>query len=181
MKQGNFEIIENKMPSKSVALKKDDLQSGFELLDEKIIFLSKKEIFGYKQNLTLFSSRYKKAVILNSYEELQIGDYIVHEENGIGRYEGIVTLTANEITQDYLKIMYANEQVLYVPLTKFSTIRKNVSREGSVPRLSRIGGKDWSKTKEKIKERVNFLAERLIKLYAEREATPGFAFKKDDE
>lgn len=177
----DFEIIENKMPSKSVALKKDDLQSGFELLDEKIIFLSKKEIFGYKQNLTLFSSRYKKAVILNSYEELQIGDYIVHEENGIGRYEGIVTLTANEITQDYLKIMYANEQVLYVPLTKFSTIRKYVSREGSVPRLSRIGGKDWSKTKEKIKEKVNFLAERLIKLYAEREATPGFAFKKDDE
>ena len=119
--------------------------------------------------------------LANAFDELQIGDYIVHEENGIGRYEGVVTLEANSQIGDYLKIMYAKDQILYVPLSKFSTIRKYVSREGAVPRLSRIGGKDWSNTKQKIKEKVNFLADRLIELYAKRETTPGFAFQKDDE
>lgn len=158
-----------------------DLKIGFIFEKEKILFLSKKEIFNYKQNLTVFSSRYKKAIVLNSFEELEIGDYVVHEENGIGKYEGIVTLEANNIISDYLKVLYANDQYLYIPLQKFSRIRKYVSRERSVPRLSRIGGKDWSNVKEKIKEQVNFLAERLINLYAERESTPGFSFKQDDE
>lgn len=176
-----YENDENLDKIDTISLKEEDLPFGMEFVHEKIIYLTKREIFSYKQNLTVFSSRYKKATILNSYEELQIGDYVVHEENGIGKYEGIVTLTANEVTQDYLKILYANEQILYIPLMKFSSIRKYVSREGAVPRLSRIGGKDWSNTKEKIKAQVNFLAERLIKLYAERQSTVGYAFKEDDE
>lgn len=176
-----YENDENLDKIDTISLKEEDLPFGMEFVQEKIIYLTKREIFSYKQNLTVFSSRYKKATILNSYEELQIGDYVVHEENGIGKYEGIVTLTANEVTQDYLKILYANEQILYIPLMKFSSIRKYVSREGAVPRLSRIGGKDWSNTKEKIKAQVNFLAERLIKLYAERQSTVGYAFKEDDE
>lgn len=176
-----YESDENLDKIDTISLKEEDLPFGMEFVQEKIIYLTKREIFSYKQNLTVFSSRYKKATILNSYEELQIGDYVVHEENGIGKYEGIVTLTANEVTQDYLKILYANEQILYIPLIKFSSIRKYVSREGAVPRLSRIGGKDWSNTKEKIKAQVNFLAERLIKLYAERQSTVGYAFKEDDE
>lgn len=177
-----FEIVEdNQLPLNNLGLRTEDLGSGFELEEENIVYLSKKEIFGYKQSLTIFSSRYKKAVILNSYDELNVGDYVVHEENGIGQYEGIVTLEANKIIQDYLKIRYANEQILYIPLSKFSAIRKYVSQEGSIPRLSRIGGKDWANVKEKIAQQANFLADRLIKLYAERESTPGFAFKEDDE
>ena len=181
-KEISFEKIEkDDLPESNLGICFFDLKNGFELPEEKLVYLSKREIFGYRQNMTVFSSRYKKAIILNSFEELQIGDYIVHEENGIGRYEGIVTLTANEQTLDYLKILYANDQILYIPLQKFSTIRKYVSREGAVPRLSRIGGKDWSQTKQKIREQVDFLADRLIKLYAERETTPGFSFKADDE
>lgn len=174
-----FEIIDNNLPN-NIGLYKYDLNIGF-IYKDKILFLSKKEIFNYKQNLNIFSSRYKKATILNSYDELSVDDYVVHEENGIGQYKGIVNLTANGITSDYLKVLYANNQYLYIPLEKFSRIRKYVSKEGSVPRLSKLGGKDWANVKEKIKNQVNFLADRLLALYAEREITPGISFKEDDE
>ena len=171
-----FEIIDNDLPN-NIGLYKYDLNIGF-IYKEKVLFLSKKEIFNYKQNLNIFSSRYKKATILNSYDELSVDDYV---ENGIGQYKGIVNLTANGITSDYLKVLYANNQYLYIPLEKFSRIRKYVSKEGSVPRLSKLGGKDWANVKEKIKNQVNFLADRLLALYAEREITPGISFKEDDE
>lgn len=174
-----FEIIDNNLPN-NIGLYKYDLNIGF-IYKDKVLFLSKKEIFNYKQNLNIFSSRYKKATILNSYDELSVDDYVVHEENGIGQYKGIVNLTANGITSDYLKVLYANNQYLYIPLEKFSRIRKYVSKEGSVPRLSKLGGKDWANVKEKIKNQVNFLADRLLALYAEREITPGISFKEDDE
>lgn len=174
-----FEIIDNNLPN-NIGLYKYDLNIGF-IYKDKVLFLSKKEIFNYKQNLNIFSSRYKKASILNSYDELSVDDYVVHEENGIGQYKGIVNLTANGITSDYLKVLYANNQYLYIPLEKFSRIRKYVSKEGSVPRLSKLGGKDWANVKEKIKNQVNFLADRLLALYAEREITPGISFKEDDE
>lgn len=174
-----FEIIDNNLPN-NIGLYKYDLNIGF-IYKDKVLFLSKKEIFNYKQNLNIFSSRYKKASILNSYDELSVDDYVVHEENGIGQYKGIVNLTANGITSDYLKVLYANNQYLYIPLEKFSRIRKYVSKEGSVPRLSKLGGKDWANVKEKIKNQINFLADRLLALYAEREITPGISFKEDDE
>lgn len=174
-----FEIIDNNLPN-NIGLYKYDLNIGF-IYKDKVLFLSKKEIFNYKQNLNIFSSRYKKATILNSYDELSVDDYVVHEENGIGQYKGIVNLTANGITSDYLKVLYANNQYLYIPLEKFSRIRKYVSKEGSVPRLSKLGGKDWANVKEKIKSQVNFLADRLLALYAEREITLGISFKEDDE
>lgn len=174
-----FEIIDNDLPN-NIGLYKYDLNIGF-IYKDKVLFLSKKEIFNYKQNLNIFSSRYKKATILNSYDELSVDDYVVHEENGIGQYKGIANLTANGITSDYLKVLYANNQYLYIPLEKFSRIRKYVSKEGSVPRLSKLGGKDWANVKEKIKNQVNFLADRLLALYAEREITPGISFKEDDE
>lgn len=174
-----FKIIDNNLPN-NIGLYKYDLNIGF-IYKDKVLFLSKKEIFNYKQNLNIFSSRYKKATILNSYDELSVDDYVVHEENGIGQYKGIVNLTANGITSDYLKVLYANNQYLYIPLEKFSRIRKYVSKEGSVPRLSKLGGKDWANVKEKIKSQVNFLADRLLALYAEREITPGISFKEDDE
>lgn len=174
-----FEFIDNNLPN-NIGLYKYDLNIGF-IYKDKVLFLSKKEIFNYKQNLNIFSSRYKKATILNSYDELSVDDYVVHEENGIGQYKGIVNLTANGITSDYLKVLYANNQYLYIPLEKFSRIRKYVSKEGSVPRLSKLGGKDWANVKEKIKNQVNFLADRLLALYAEREITPGISFKEDDE
>lgn len=164
-----------------LTLLKFDLPEGFDLYEDKQVFLSKKEIYGYRMKVSRFLSRYKKAQILQSYDELEKGDYVVHEECGIGRFEEIVNLETMGVRKDFLKIRYAGDDVLYVPLEQFHLIRKYVSKEGAVPKLNRINGGDWARTKKRIKDKVNDLADRLIRLYAERNSTVGFACREDDE
>ena len=158
-----------------------DLSEGIDLYNENIIYLSKKELYGYKIKVSKFLHRYKSAKALKSINDLLPGDYVVHEECGIGQFEEIINLEVQGVKKDFLKIQYAGTGILYVPLEQFSLVRKYVSKEGAVPKLNKIGGNEWSKTKQRIKERVNDLAERLIKLYAERASTPGFSCKEDDE
>ncbi len=180
--QKEYEIIEpNQTPKRNLGVTKMKLEEGFELIDEKICYLSAREIFGYRNHLTRFMHRYKEAKILNSYEDLKIGDYVVHEENGIGQFDSIVNLEVGGIKKDFLKIRYQKKEVLYVPLEQFKLVRKFVSKEGAVPKLNHLGGNEWKKTKEKIKERVNMMAERLIELYANRESIKGISFNSDDE
>ena len=165
-----------------VGLFEFDFKEGFELTDSNIVILTKKELMGYRSFSNRYTSRYKKAEILSSYEDLIPGDYVVHEENGIGQFIKIDTINdINDEPKDYLKIMYRDDAILYIPLEQFHLIRKFVSQEGSVPRLSKIGGNDWKKTKEKIKNKVNDIADRLIDLYAQRQNIQGFSFEKDDE
>lgn len=174
------EINFNEVPS-SLAICHYKLNDGFELINEKIIYLSAKEIFGYKPSISKFLHRYKQAKVIKSYEELEIGDYVVHEESGIGRFEGIVTLKTLDVHKDFLKIHYAGSDVLYVPLEQFKLVRKFVSKEGAVPKINKLNGTDWARTKNRIKDKINNLAERLLLLYAQRNAELGFAFKEDDE
>lgn len=171
----------NEIPKGNIGLCESSISEGFEIVDEKIVYLSAREIFGYKQHISKFLHRYKNAKPLRSYSDLEEGDYIVHDECGIGQFECITTLEVEGIHKDFLKINYAGNGVLYVPLEQFKLVRKYVSKEGAVPKLSTIGGTDWARTKMKIKQRVNDLADRLIALYAERSSIEGFACKKDDE
>ncbi len=164
-----------------ISLYEFDFKEGFELVDQNIVVLTKREILGYKSYSSRYVARYKKAEVLSSYEDLMPGDYIVHEEHGIGRFEEITTLTFEDEKKDYLKIRYAGEEVLYVPLESFYLVRKFVGKEGAVPKISRLGGSDWKKTKKKIKDKIDNIAERLISIYAERETTNGFSFVEDDE
>ena len=164
-----------------LSLIKYDLSEGIDLYQENIIYLSKKELYGYKVKVSKFLHRYRSAKALKSVNDLYPGDYVVHEECGIGQFEEIMNLDVQGVRKDFLKIKYAGTGVLYVPLEQFSLVRKYVSKEGAVPKLNKIGGNEWNKTKQKIKDRVNDLAERLIKLYAERASTPGFSCKEDDE
>lgn len=175
------EIKKEEDSNAPLSLVEYDLNEGFEFYSENLIVLSKKEIYGYRIKISKFLHRYKSAKVLKSYEDLEKGDYVVHEECGIGQFEEIINLEVQGIHKDFLKIKYAGTGVLYVPLEQFKLVRKYVSKEGAVPKLNKIGGTEWEKTKQRIKNRVNDLAERLIKLYAERNATPGFKFKEDDE
>ena len=175
------EIDGTKEPIADLSLVRFNLSEGIDLYNEHQIFLSKKEIYGYRVKVSRFLHRYKHAKVLKSYDELVPGDYLVHEECGIGQFEEIVNLEVQGSKNDFLKIKYAGTGVLYVPLEQFRLVRKYVSKEGAVPKLNKIGGNEWKRTKQKIKDRVNELADRLIKLYAERSVKPGFACKEDDE
>lgn len=111
--------------------------------------------------------------------DLGIGDYVVHIHHGIGRYVGIKEMVADGRKRDYLEIVYAAEDRLYVPVDQVGLIQKYVGPEGQVTRLSRLGGSEWSKVKQRVRERVRALAQDLLKLYAERARTPGYAYSTD--
>ena len=158
-----------------------NLNSGFVLTDEKIVYLTSAELFNEKIRTARFDNRFKEATILRSYEELEPGDFVVHEYQGIGQFIALQTLEVEGVHKDYLKIAYWGNEFLYVPLAQFQLVRKYLGKEGMTPRLSHLHSKDWENTKKKVKARVNDLAERLMQLYVERSKVQGFAFQEDDE
>ena len=164
-----------------IALNIASLINGVELSDEKIVILTEKELYNSKAKSYRYSSKYKEGTILKSYEDLNPGDYVVHEYKGIGQFEELVTLEVDNVHRDFLKIKYAKDEVLYVPLNQFQFVRKYMGKEGASPRLTKLHSSDWENTKKKIKERVNDLANRLYQLYKERAKVEGYAFPKDDE
>lgn len=169
------------IPDKKIGIVIKQIDEGFELVSGNIAVITSHELFGQNYHNSRFSSRFKEATILNSYEDLHPGDYIVHEYNGIGQFIDIKTLDVDGIKRDFLHIAYSGSDVLYVPLSQFKLVRKYAGREGAKPKLSNLNSDEWSKTKAKIKKRVNDLADKLIALYTERIKVNGFAFKKDDE
>ena len=158
-----------------------NLNSGFALSEDRIAYLTSAELFNEKVRTARFDNRFKEATILRSYEELEPGDYVVHEYQGIGQFIALQTLEIEGVHKDYLKIAYWGNEFLYVPLAQFQLVRKYLGKEGAVPRLSHLHSKDWENTKKKVKARVNDLAERLMQLYVERSKIKGFAFQEDDE
>lgn len=154
------------------------INSGFLISSENEVFLSSNEIFGLAKQSGKFLTRFKEAKILKKFDDLEIGDFVVHEDYGIGKYIGVFDLNG----LDYLKVQYAGEDnYLYVPLSKFKLIRKYAGKEGSVPSLDEIGGTSWARRKEKIKKRVSYLADKLLAINAERMAKPGYAFMHEEE
>ena len=178
-----FEMVDAfSLPNKrQIGLSISSLPIGFTLEDEKITFLTSAELFNHKIRVTRFDNRFKEATIIRSGEDLSPGDYVVHEYQGIGEFLELQTLEVEGKHQDYLKIAYYGGEILYVPLNQLSLIRKYLGKEGVRPRLSRLHTKDWEKTKEKIKQRIHDLAERLFNLYVERSKIEGFKFLPDDE
>jgi len=177
-----YEKLKNlTIPEKKVGIALFSLDEGFELEDQKIFFISSKELFGYQGSSSRYLSRFKEGIILKNYDDLRSGDYVVHEQYGIGKFIKIETIPVDGVHTDFLHIQYAGTNVLYVPLSQFRLVRKYSAREGAEPKLSKLNGKDWEKTKSKIKERVNELADRLYELYSTRAVEKGFSFQQDDE
>ena len=118
-----------------------------------------------------------------SYADLEPGDYVVHVNHGIGQYLGMESVTVDGITRDYLKIKYAGTDMLYLPCGQLESISKYIgsrAEDGTI-KLSKMGGAEWARTKSRVKAAAREMARELIKLYAERQRKPGFAFLPDDE
>ena len=169
------------LPVGQIGISDASLNEGFDLPQYGIVYFSSNEVFGKKRLVTRFSNRFKNATILKSYQDLQPGDYVVHEQNGIGQFIQVKTMESDGKHRDYLEIAYAGNDKLFVPLEQFRLVRKYAGREGYAPKLSHLYSGDWEKRKAKIKGRVNFMADRLIALYGERAKVPGYAFPPDDE
>ncbi len=127
-------------------------------------------------------SGFKKGQSLHSLDELKKGDYVVHSLHGIGVFDGINKLEVGKITKDYIKIKYAKGDVLYVPVTQLDLVSKYIGPhedDGRTVKLNKIGGKDWEKTRNKVRAAVKDMADQLIALYSKRQNSPGYAFSPD--
>ena len=154
-----------------------NLSSGFELPEDRIAVITEKEIKG---RLKLQRrSRTGQARRIADYSELKAGDYVVHVSHGIGKYVGVETIELNGVHRDYFHIRYATDDKLYVPTDQVQLLQKYIGSEGEAPKLSRLGGTEWAKTKARAKAAVADLARELIDLYARRSLAPGFAFLPD--
>jgi transcription-repair coupling factor (superfamily II helicase) len=154
------------------------LANGFILEEENILFLNDYEILGKKNK---FSEHFysRRTEIIDSFVDIKPGDYVVHIHHGIGKFLGIERVKTQGIEKDYIAIIYADEDKIFIPIEQLNFVQKYASGELANPRLDRIGGKNWSKTKERVKKSVDELAGELIKLYAYRLEQKGFAFTPD--
>ncbi len=152
---------------------------GFQCLQEQILVYTQKELFPKEKKLTRYHAKFKEANVLNDYMELNVGDYVVHHQHGVGKYMGIITRKKDGIHQDYLRIIYRGNDELLVPLSQFRLIRRYVTKEGTGIKLNKLGSGEWEKTRRKVSEKVEELAGRLVELYALRSENIGHAFSKD--
>jgi transcription-repair coupling factor (superfamily II helicase) len=168
------------LPGK-VQIIQGSLNTGFEFPIQKIAVITEEELFNKKTKKAQRRQKLSNAERIKSYSELKVGDYVVHVNHGIGKYLGIETLVINGVHKDYLHIRYQGTDKLYVPVEQIDLVQKYVGSEGKEPKVYKLGGNDWKKVKSKVQSSVQDIADDLIKLYAEREASVGHAFSPDGE
>jgi len=157
-----------------------NLQTGFEFPSVQLVVITEGEMFSQKQRKARKAERkLENAERIRSYTELKVGDYVVHVNHGIGRYLGIGTLEVGGIHKDYMHIMYAGGDKLSVPIEQIDLVQKYIGSDDKEPKLHKLGGSDWNRAKSKARSSVRDIADELIKLYAERQASPGYAFQKE--
>lgn len=155
------------------------LDAGF-LIDSYCV-ISERELFNKKEKFSKYRSNFRIGTKIKDFTKLEIGDYVVHQTFGIGRYLGLKTIQKNGYDKDYLYLEYKDSDKLYVPVENIECISKYSSKEGVVVNLSKLGGTEWQKTKIKAQKRASEIAIDLMKLYALREASVGFSYLADDE
>ena len=170
---------ENKS-SEVLTLTIGDLSTGFVWVDEGIAIITEVEIFGTKKFKKIKTKSQPRTELL-VFEDLEEGDVIVHQQHGIGRYDGLVKLSVNGTSNDFLLILYRNDDKLYLPVDRMNAIQKYMGIEGVQPVLDKMGGKAWERIKARAKRSAEKIAGQLLKLYAERRVNKGFAFQLIDE
>ncbi len=157
------------------------LKTGIDFYEEHVVLLTESELFKIHSRPKKGYIKYRDAKIINDYNELNIGDYVVHDTHGIGQYMGIKTLEVKGAKRDYLYIAYKGNDTLYIPVENFKLVRKYASRDGKPPKVHALDSVEWKKAKARVKNKVDDLADRLVELYAKRMQQVGFAFPEDDE
>lgn len=163
-----------------VMISKGTLRKGFEYPNLRFVVMTEGDIFGgVKKKRKKRVKRYEGAAI-HSFNDLKIGDYVVHENHGLGIYEGIEKIEVDHITKDYLKVAYAGGSNLYIPATSLEVLQKYAGSDAAkVPKLNKLNSPEWKKTKTRVKGAVKEIAQELVDLYAKRQAKQGHAFEKD--
>ena len=154
------------------------VNKGFEYPMLKFVVICESDIFGAEKKKKKRKKLYQGQKI-NNFNELNIGDYVVHESHGLGIYQGIEKVEMGGVIKDYIKIAYRDGGNLYVLATGLDVIQKYASADAKTPKLNKLGTKEWEKTKTKVRSAVNEVAKDLVELYAKRQQTEGYRYGKD--
>ena len=164
----------------SVYLSLGDVSPGFVWPEASLAIITDMEIFSSRGDRRP-RAREKVRTDLLAFEDLKKGDLVVHNEHGIGRYQGLTKLRINGSTNDFLLIVYKDDDKLYLPVDRMSTIEKYIGVDGFTPVVDKMGGRSWSRVKSRVKKSAEKIAGELLKLYAARKVEKGFAFNTADE
>ena len=155
------------------------LRSGFVLRDSKTVVVSDADIWGegYRKS----KSRKHSGERISTFTDLKVGDFVVHEDHGVGIYQGTTRIQSEGTWRDYLLIQYAGSDKLYVPVEQLERVQRYIGNPNQPPKLNQLGGREWERQKGKVKESLKELAFDLKELYAERSRNTGYAFSPDTE
>lgn len=165
------------LPTGTAAITLGTLNNGFEISQTNLVAITEKDILGRQKKRAL--PRAAKGEKITYFRDINIGDYVVHVNHGIGKYIGVETLDVAGIHKDYLHIRYGGDDKLFVPTDQVHLLQKYIGSEGEVPRLHKMGGSEWNKVKAKAQASVADIAKELINLYAKRQVDLGYAFEPD--
>lgn len=153
------------------------IAEGYEYPMLKFTIISESDIFGKKKKKKKRKTYEGKKI--QEFAELKPGDYVVHENHGLGIYQGIEKVEVDAVTRDYMKISYADGGILYIPVTQMDLIQKYAGADAKPPKLNKLGTPQWKKTKGQVKKAVQLIAKDLVKLYATRQQTEGYVYGPD--
>lgn len=169
---------QNKIP---MELLPQAISSGFIIPEIKLLVIQENEIFGRRKYLPKQSTSRAKSKAIDTFVELNPGDYIVHVNWGIGLFHGIERIKSLGNERDYIKLEYAEKEFAFVPIEQVNLVQRYIGNEGENPKIDKLGSKSWENRKNKVKKAVEDLAQKLIDLYSRRKASVGFAFPKEVE
>jgi transcription-repair coupling factor (superfamily II helicase) len=155
-----------------------DCAQGFGIPALGLILLSEEELFGTRRR-TLRQPRFQRGAAITAFTDLEVGDLVVHEEHGIGRYLGLKTLPVDDRQGDFLLLEYAEGSRLYLPVERLGVISKYLGGDAAAARLDRLGGASWQRVKESVRAALREMAEELLRLYAARSVLDGHFFGAD--
>lgn len=153
------------------------VEEGYEYPMLKFMVISETDIFG-KQKKKKHRKIYEGQKIQN-FSELKVGDYVVHENHGLGIYQGIEKIEVDKVTKDYMRITYAGDSTLYILATQLDLIQKYAGSDAGKQKLNKLGGTQWAKTKNQVRGAVREVAKDLVKLYATRQQSEGYRYEQD--
>ncbi|BES65977.1 transcription-repair coupling factor [Gottschalkiaceae bacterium SANA] len=163
-----------------VTISKESLNQGFEYIDEKIFLFGEAEVYGGSKRKRRKREK-EKSRRIETFMDLKVGDYVVHEEFGIGQYQGIEQKVILGIKRDYLIVQYRGTDRLYVPVDQMQILQKFIGGDAGSPRLNKMGSDDWKRTKQTARKAIEIMARELLEHYAKRESVKGYAFSDDNE
>lgn len=182
----NVETIVSKsrdieIKSSQIIICPGNIRRGFEYKSIKFVVITDNEIIGVQKRTSTKNKKKKNknGQKIDSFLDLNIGDYVVHENSGIGRYTGIEQVVVNGIKKDYIKIIYQGGDNLYVPIDQMDKVQKYIGADVEKVKLNKLGTSEWTRAKAKVKREIEDMTKDLIELYAKREKVKGFKFSKD--